>query len=312
MRFSEGQSLRSEIHELERMLHEIPAEDVLDRRSVEARLREVRRQLPIDAEVESRSRAKAILTFRGRPVVGSHGIAADFGSKATGAFTDAVAAIAASLNAPLAPAGPIPDRANNQLLITGTAVGSFGFELEAAAPPPLLLDQASNVEIALTKAIAIFSASSSEDNAQLADTISDVDRRALQKVRTFMQTLAENEATCALSFARSSFRFDNTGQVTRSVERLSETNIATDTREILGAFSGAIPSQRTFEFISSTLGSPVVGKIGAEIDPTSINQILGRQKVARFIVTRVGNGPEKYLLEKIIENDPPLLTGMPA
>ena len=42
------------------------------------------------------------LTFNGLPVIGSHGIFADFGMKAVSSFTDAVATVAASLSAPLA------------------------------------------------------------------------------------------------------------------------------------------------------------------------------------------------------------------
>ena len=73
---------------------------------------------------------KARLTFRGKPVFGSHGIAADFGGKAADAFSDAFAAVAAGLKEGLRYMGPIPNRDKNQLLITGTAIGSFGFEFE--------------------------------------------------------------------------------------------------------------------------------------------------------------------------------------
>lgn len=67
---------------------------------------------------------------------GSHGVVADFASKAAGFFTDAFTAVAAGLAENLRYMGPIPDKEKNQLLITGTAIGSFGFEFEL--PPPEL------------------------------------------------------------------------------------------------------------------------------------------------------------------------------
>ena len=59
-------------------------------------------------------------------MVGGYGIFADFGTKIVGALNEAVTSVAASLSGGLAAKGPIPNREKNQLLITSTAVGSFG------------------------------------------------------------------------------------------------------------------------------------------------------------------------------------------
>ncbi|MEB0233391.1 hypothetical protein QN353_21460, partial [Undibacterium sp. 10I3] len=72
MRIEVFQSMSSEIETLQELLDEIPAEDVIDRRSILARLEQAKARLPTLPEVESRERAKAILSFRGRPVVGTH------------------------------------------------------------------------------------------------------------------------------------------------------------------------------------------------------------------------------------------------
>ncbi|MDN4148193.1 hypothetical protein QYE80_24620 [Pseudomonas tohonis] len=72
--------------------------------------------------------ARAVVTYRGAPVRGVHGILAEFGAIATSKFSDAVAAVAASLGGVLNDFGPIPNKAQNQILITGTAKGSFGFQ----------------------------------------------------------------------------------------------------------------------------------------------------------------------------------------
>ncbi len=78
----EQQSLFSERAALERMIAETPAEDVIDLRSLSVRLEIINRALAHHS-IETRFPAKARLTFRRRPVVGSHGIFAEFGMTAT-------------------------------------------------------------------------------------------------------------------------------------------------------------------------------------------------------------------------------------
>src|SRR4051794_28560429 len=121
--------LLAELKFLQQRLSELPAAARVMRLSTESRLRAIEARLEKEP-VDEREPARVRLTFNGRPVIGSHGIFAEFGMKAVTSFTEAVAAVAASLAAPLAPMGPIPNREQHQLLITSTALGSFGFELE--------------------------------------------------------------------------------------------------------------------------------------------------------------------------------------
>ena len=90
---NEALFLSSEIKELEVLLASIPADALIERMSLEARLSNARKTL---ATLPLQTSQKAKLTFRGKPVLGSYGIAADFGSKATGAFSEAFAAVAAA------------------------------------------------------------------------------------------------------------------------------------------------------------------------------------------------------------------------
>lgn len=126
-------TIASEIRELENLLAAISEGNVIERMSLESRLESAKAAL---AGLPQQFAPKARLTFRGKPVFGSHGIAADFGGKAAGAFSDAFAAVAAGLSEGLRYMGPIPNRDKNQLLITGTAIGSFGFEFELPAAEP--------------------------------------------------------------------------------------------------------------------------------------------------------------------------------
>lgn len=101
-------TIASEIRELESLLAAIPEGNVIERMSLESRLESAKAAL---TGLPQQVAPKARLTFRGKPVFGSHGIAADFGGKAAGAFSDAFAAVAAGLSEGLRYMGPIPNRA---------------------------------------------------------------------------------------------------------------------------------------------------------------------------------------------------------
>ena len=78
---------------LKRELPEIPETAWATRMSLESRLREVEAELAAHP-VDEREPARVQLTFKGRPVVGTHGIVADFGAVSVQRFTDAIAAMA--------------------------------------------------------------------------------------------------------------------------------------------------------------------------------------------------------------------------
>ena len=84
--------LSAEKTALERMIARTPASQVIDRASLTARLRNVVAELEV-LPASTRPPARVQLTFRGKPVVGSHGIFAEFGLAAVNGFTNAVAAM---------------------------------------------------------------------------------------------------------------------------------------------------------------------------------------------------------------------------
>ena len=126
----------------------------------------------------------------------------------------------ASQTTALGARGVIPGRDDYQLLITGTALGSFGFELEEAPKNDMLLPELSQVESAIAQAEEIMKASVGTDD-ELTDAISEVDPRALEALRIFLKTMVDQEAVCALEFKDKVFRFADVGQLRRSEGRLS-------------------------------------------------------------------------------------------
>lgn len=290
------QLILAERSQLRQMLERIPEDDVIDRISIQARLSKAD-ALVAESALAGREPARVRLTFRGQPVVGSYGIFADFGTAAVSKFIDAVASVAASLNAPLAATGPIPNRIQNQLLITNTAMGSFGFELEEYFGEQMqLVEEPSPVALALVQTQALLQGTLGTDD-ELADTAADSDPRALNSIRTFLDTLAGAEATCAIEYGERSFRFNDVGQVRRSLERLSQDNLREEIQYIQGEFQGVLPKRRTFEFAISGQTEIIAGKVSSAIPDASIlNELLHQQVRIKVMTTRVGNGRPRYVL----------------
>lgn len=299
MNLQEYRQLLAERVSLQRLLEEIPVEDVLDRASLESRLDGLEQALS-QITPPNREPARARLTFRGRPVVGQHGIFAEFGAKATSAFSDAVAKIAAALAGDLAPMGPIPHRDESRLLITGTAIGSFGFELEEA-PQDNQLDFGEETiagqALELTQNLLKGTVGSDEE---LADSAVATDPRAVAAVRSFLELLAANDAVCGLQFNGRMFQFKDVGEVRRGAERLSHENLHEEETQLTGEFQGVLPKARSFEFKLAESQEVVRGKVSPTIGaPDDINGHLHQPLTIDVLATRVGTGKPRFVLLRL-------------
>lgn len=295
MNRSEYFQLLAERTTLQRMLKDTPEDDIIDRASLNARLNKIESLLEL-AKLGEREAARVRLTFKGRPVLGSHGIFAEFAMKAVNGFTELVAAMAASLKAPLASRGPIPNRDRNQLLITSTALGSFGFELEEHRSDELTLGDSSIIAQALERTQSLLRGTQGTDD-ELADSALEADRRALDKIRAFLEILADNEAVCTVQFGGSAVTFSDVGQVRTSIVRLSQENLLEEQQELRGELQGVLPKGRAFEFKLADSSQIILGKIAPTItDPDALNCELGREVRIKVIITRVGGGRPRYLL----------------
>lgn len=289
------ESLSSEIRELEKLLEGIPSTAVIQRISLESRLKSARQALEREMAAPTPSRAR--LTFRGRPVVGSRGMSADFGGKASTAFADAFAAVVAGLNESLQFMGPIPDRAKNQLLITGTAIGSFGFEFEL--PASGLFPEQEKTEDALQKMLALLEASAVGSDDDVAELVDAIHPRAVKKISEFLGLLVQHQAWCGLEFRHKVFRFDGADQLANSASRLGEDNIRESRETHQGEFVGVLPNSRTFEF--QTADGLIKGKIGASIDDPDliIREWLKREVSITLSVVQVGQGRPRFTLQSL-------------
>jgi hypothetical protein len=300
-------ALASEINELETILAQIPEDRVIDRMSFETRLSNANEAI---ARINPRNLPKkARLTFRGNPVFGSHGIAAEFASKASTSFTEAFTAIVASINENLRYMGPIPDKQKNQLIITGTAIGSFGFEYElpsenAGSDPTQLemnYESSNNTEVAMQKLEDLFRVASEGNDDELSELVDEIHPRAVKKVAEFLTYISDQEAWCGLDFNESNFRFTGSSQVRNSAQRLNADNIRDATEEFTGRFDGALPTSRTFEFKPVDQKGILRGKIGPEIEDSHIinRDYLGKLVKVTLNVIQVGQGRPRYTLAKL-------------
>lgn len=290
------QSISSEIRELDELLSAIPIDNVIERMSMEARLQNAKEALA--ALPQQKIMPKVRLTFRGRPVLGSHGISADFGSKAAGAFSDAFSAVVAGLTAGLRNIGPIPNKDKNQLLITGTAIGSFGFEFELPAQPLTLSPEAEKIEEAMNKIQALFRLSAEGSDDEVAEVIEAVHPRAVKKVYEFLDLLVQQQAWCGLEFDDRFFRYANLEKLKLSSHRLRDDNIQEYEEKYQGEIQGVLPAGRTFEFKLSDQASLIRGKIDASIDdPDKLNrEWLHKLVTIKLSVMQVGNGRPRFAL----------------
>ena len=310
MNIQDYRFLLSQRASLNNLLERIGDEHVLTRKSFERRLRQVETELEA-YEAPLPQPAEARLTFHGKPVVGSRGMSARFFSEALDNFATLVHYIGSSLSGnPLSTTGPAPHKSDYEILIAGTAHGSFGFRVEEASGQLPLEGQDTHAGAAIKKFKAILEASKGTDE-ELSEAIEHTDARALGSVEKFLRNVAKNEAVCALEFRRDKFEFIDVEQVQRSANRLSQDNILEDNVSFVGRFQGFLPKAQQAEvriahaeadflqrFVETVIKCQVKPESEAA-DVAEINTILDREvricararRVSaegrpRFVVTR--------------------------
>jgi hypothetical protein len=292
--------LTSEIHELEDLLEMIPEENVIDRMSVISRIAIVNESL---AQTKQHGEMPvARLTFRGEPVFYSHGISANFGAKATESFSDVFTVVVADLNGILRENGPIPEKDKNQLLITGTAIGSFGFEFELpqSSEQRTSLFPESEVSVeAMEKIEILFRLAAEGTDDEITETIVEIQPRTVRKIYEFLDLLVQQGAWCGLEFGDKSFWYKDYEQIKFAANRLRDNNIHESEENYRGEIQGVLPKGRTFEFRVFDQEKVVIcGKIDRSIDDPDIlnREWLYSQISIKLKVMQVGHGRPRYTL----------------
>jgi hypothetical protein len=196
--------------------------------------------------------------------------------------------------------GPIPDKAKHPLLITGTAVGSFGFEIELPVDNDLFGGYSGADEaIEIFKKLLKVSAEGTDD--EIAEIVQEIHPRAVKKVADFLEVLHQNNAWCGLEFRNDFFKYSDLNQLQISEGRLKEDNINERSETYFGEFQGVLPKSRNFEFRIADDGLILKGKVDKEIDdPDILNRDwLHLPLHATFIVIQVGQGRPRFTLASL-------------
>ncbi len=304
MNIHEYRFLLSEVGTLNALIARIPHDHVIERMGFEHRLRQVEGELKA-YEGYSPEVVEARLTFRGKPVSGSRGGSANFLSNVTKRFATAIHYIGASQKyVNLNPSGAVRDKKDYELMITDTAIGSFGFRVEEASLRPSLLDEPTPVERAIGGFKTILEASVGSDS-QLAEAIGDADIRAINAVRDFLNDVAKEDAVCALEFKGDEFRFIDALQVKRSRDRLDRDNVQEGEVKFSGRFQGFLPRSHRAEFLieatddasfSEHVGEVINCPVIPSPNDADINSVLNQTVQVDSRARRVGAARPRFVI----------------
>ena len=300
---------------LNRLLAETGPDEVIVRKGLEHRLRQVETELK-EYEGRSLEARDARLTFRGKPVSGVRGMSAQFFGDALNNFAKAVQYVGANQEIGRLPAkGPIPHKEDYEIAITGIARGSFGFQIEDAAdglPPE---GQDTPVGGALNKIKAVLEASQdveyAEYDGRLVEEIGNSDARALKAIEDFLRHIAKNEATFALEFRLDEVRFRDDAQVMRSADllKLIRDKVKDEGADVFlaGHFHGYLPHNQRGEFYVSETYADFLSEIEGTViafgvdsaleDAEHINSNLYESVVVEAKVRPVGSGRPRFIIK---------------
>lgn len=252
--------------------------------------------------------AAVALFFAGDPVIGSHGIRADFAGRAVKVFQDIVAKrFAANEIGDLAGGGPVPLRANSDLLLTNVARGSFGVVLEEASENlPLTQTQ---LKVVLDDVVKSISIASLEDSSQFEELLETIDSRYLRSMGEFFELLDNERATVRLVEGDEDRQLSRT-DIQRARERTGAANIEErDDQPLVGTLF-ILPAHRRFELVLDT-GENIWGPVSNEFATAhlerlrSANDVVGRKWRVRTkvrTVTRPNRAPKvTYKLLGLLE-----------
>lgn len=292
MNYDEYMSYASEIGTLERLLARTPEHRTIQRIGFQDRLERIRQKIE-GVPVPPRPRRLAA-TFGGEPVIDRYGIDANFGADAVGIFSDTIRLTAAASTGELKATGEIPRTAMSQPIITGVALGSFGFVMEL---PPTPLHEISYPEQAVNQVQELLRLAKEGADDDLSQATADLHPRAVIKVMELLDFMRKRRAHFAISYQDHEVRFDSATEIEVAARRLNPANVERQTREVIGTLIGVVPDILLFQ-LDPTEGESIHGRIGPEAgDAYQIGVDHTNRRVrAQVRTVRIGRGAPRHTL----------------
>jgi hypothetical protein len=243
----ERQYLQANLSQVQALLADCtPDEDPIGHHQYSQLVDELKSKLVGISDVVAKAPAGVALFFGGRPVIGSHGIQAEFGSKILDRFQKIVSQRYASTESgPLATRGRVPFKDNTHLLITDVVRGSFGFVLQAAQ------DDASDETDTSLKAVvdnvaSTISRVAAQDDMLFDEAVSEIDERQKNSLSEFFKLLDTEGATMRIVEGERDFELDQ-ASVQRARGRVEGLQISEKTQELTGQIVGWSDVSAKFE-----------------------------------------------------------------
>jgi hypothetical protein len=207
--------------------------------------------------------AGVALFFGGRPVVGSHGIQAEFSGKAIERFQTLVSQrFAAQELGPLASKGRVPLRDNTHLLVTDVVRGSFGFVLQAAGEDDEAQPFNTTLKAVVDKVADTISRVASQDEVLFDDAVSEIDDRQKSALTDFFKLLDSEGATMRIVEGDRDFELDQ-ASVQRARHRVENLQIKEQIQDAVGQIVGWTDYSAKFELRQHGTGALIQGTVAA-------------------------------------------------
>lgn len=232
-------------------------EDPIAERQYGQRVLRLERELAELSNVSVQAPVGVALFFGGRPVVGSHGIKAAFGTQAVGKFQKLISQrYAAVETGPLSSRGRVPMSHDTQLVVTDVVRGSFGFVLEGNEPASgdvVLKEVVDQVANTLSRMAAA-------DDALFDEASADVDNRQLGALREFFKLLDDEGASLRVVEGERDFEL-TTQAIQRARQRAEAMTIEDRVETFQGEIIGWAEHSSRFELRLHTDRSVIVGTV---------------------------------------------------
>lgn len=303
---TEKNELVAELAAVDALLASAPEDDPLGRRSLAARKEVLLEELAM-LDASPRHAAHAALYFGGAPVAGGRGIDAAFAAKALASYEDLVTKVWGHRQHGMLPAsGPVRDRRDATLHITGVVRGSFGFEL-TELDPPSSADGAPLREAVNVATRAIVAAGDSDD--ALADAAEGLEARAFLALREFFTLLKKRGASVRVVSDELDRSFD-VSAVAAAADRTQGTLSEEHDVPVSGEFLGVLPERRTFEFRRDD-GTVLHGRVSDELALAEVRELNERWSTRRCVahlrvvtLTARARSRQRYVLRRVAEISP--------
>lgn len=294
----EIESLSAEVATVESLLGKrSPEDDPIGYFQYSQRLAGLNRKLEDLGQAPELTAAIALF-FAGDPVVGSHGIRADFAGRAVEIFQDIVSKrFAANELGDLGGRGPVPLRSRSDLLLTNVTRGSFGVVLEEAYDNHPLAE--TQLKVVLDDVVNSINVASMEDNGPFEELLETIDHRYLRSLGEFFELLDDKSATVRVVEGDQDKQL-NPVEVHRARERTSSARIEEREDEPLVGTLYLLPAHRRFELVLEN-GESIWGPVASEFATAHMealrdaNDVVGKRwqvKARARTVTRPNRPPK--------------------